>query len=143
MDIIYLVEDNKNLIEYKNNQIIIISTELKNGIYKLIQDNNSEGFDEKDLIKVSVRKALKLKSSDVIVIKQDHIFIKVFNEAKKNETVYDVIKFSGGLRSNAIINSLPSFRVIIFMVRLGECKRQLIRAAFYTDLLSNYFPSKK
>lgn len=84
-EIIYFIKDNSDLIEYKKNHIIIMPNALKNGIYELLQKNNSEKFDEKDLIKSAVRKILKLKESDIIVIKQDHIFIKLFNEVKRNK----------------------------------------------------------
>ncbi|WP_373003433.1 hypothetical protein [Sulfurimonas sp.] len=84
-EIVYIIEDNSDLIEYKKNQIIIIPNALRNGIYGLIEENNSEDFDEKDLIKSAVRKALKLKESDIIVLKQEHIFIKIFNEAKRTK----------------------------------------------------------
>jgi len=82
-EIIYLIEDNSDLIEYKNNQIIIVKSILRDGIYELVQENIEEGKDAKELIRVSIRKALELKDSDIIVIKQDHIFIKIFNDAKR------------------------------------------------------------
>jgi len=84
-EIIYLIEDNNDLIEYKKNQIIIIPNVLRNGIYELIEEKSSEDFDKNDLIKSAVRKVLKLKNSDIIVLKQEHIFIKIFNEAKRTK----------------------------------------------------------
>ncbi|EDZ61597.1 hypothetical protein SMGD1_2312 [Sulfurimonas gotlandica GD1] len=82
-DIIYLIEDNSDLIEYKNNQIIIITSRLRDGIYELVKKIKDEITNEKELIRLAIRKALELKDSDIIVIKQDHIFIKIFNEAKR------------------------------------------------------------
>ena len=84
-DIIYLIESNDELIEYKNNQIIIMSNGLKNAICALIEENNNENFDEKDVIKLAVRKALELKKNDIIVIKKQHIFIKIFNMITKSQ----------------------------------------------------------
>lgn len=78
-DIIYLIEDNNDLIEYKNNQIIIIPNALRSAIYKLIEENKNKNFNEKDLIKVVVKKALALKKSDIVIIKQEYIFVKIFN----------------------------------------------------------------
>jgi hypothetical protein len=103
-EIIYLIEDNSDLIEYKKNQITIIPSALRNGIYELVQENSSENFDEKDLIKVAVRKALKLKESDIIVLKQEQIFIKIFNEAKRNKVSASEVNTIAG-RFNGIDES--------------------------------------
>jgi hypothetical protein len=88
-DIIYLIESNDDLIEYKINQIIIIANALKNAIFALIEENKSENFDDKDLIKLAIRKALELKKSDIIIIKQQHIFIKIFNRANISKVSED------------------------------------------------------
>lgn len=94
-DIIYLIESNDELIEYKNNQIIIMSNGLKSAICALIEENNNESFDEKDVIKLAVRKALELKKNDVIVIKKQHIFIKIFNKISTNGYNKEERRFNG------------------------------------------------
>lgn len=94
-DIIYLIESNDELIEYKNNQIIIMSNGLKNAICALIEENNNEDFDEKDVIKLAVRKALELKKNDIVVIKKQHIFIKIFNKVSTNGYNKEERRFNG------------------------------------------------
>ncbi|WP_294967191.1 hypothetical protein [Sulfurimonas sp.] len=83
-DIIYLIESNDDLIEYKNNQIIIILNALKNAIINLIKENKNKIFNDNDLIKLAIRKALELKKNDVIIIKQEHIFVKIINRTNRN-----------------------------------------------------------
>ncbi|WP_415398162.1 hypothetical protein [Sulfurimonas sp. CS5] len=94
-DIICLIESNDELIEYKNNQIIIMSNGLKSAICALIEENNNKNFDEKDVIKLAVRKALELKKNDVVVIKKQHIFIKIFNKISTNEYNKEERRFNG------------------------------------------------
>nr|WP_321265986.1 hypothetical protein [uncultured Sulfurimonas sp.] len=90
--IIYLIRDNDDLVEYKKNQIIILESMLKDGIYELIEDAQEKIVDTKEFIRIAIRKSLKLKVSDIIVIKQDHIFIKIFNEKKRNKVSSSEVK---------------------------------------------------
>lgn len=94
-DIISLIESNDELIKYRNNQIIIMSNGLKSAICALIEENNNEDFDEKDVIKLAVRKALELKKNDIVVIKKQHIFIKIFNKVSTNGYNKEERRFNG------------------------------------------------
>ncbi|EQB40631.1 hypothetical protein M947_02150 [Sulfurimonas hongkongensis] len=80
-EIINIIQENKNLVEYKNNQIIILKKRLRDSVYKIIDDTQ----DAKEVLRFSIKKALQLKQSDIVVIKKDHIFIKIFDIEKKKK----------------------------------------------------------
>ena len=70
--------DDEHLITYDYNgkeDQIFITKELKDKILPLL--------DDKDLIKAAVRKVLELKESDIVIIKGEGIFIKIFDDSKR------------------------------------------------------------
>lgn len=79
--IISMIQENEKLVEYKNNQIIILNKRLRDSICGIVGDTQ----DLKDIVRFSVKEALKLKQSDIVVIKQDQIFIKIFDLEKKKK----------------------------------------------------------
>ena len=103
-EIIYLIEDNNDLIEYTQNKIIILHSMLRDGIYELVKESKEDENEAKEFIRAAIRKALKLKDSDIIVLKKDHIFIKVFNEVKRNKVSSSEAKTIAG-RFNGIDKS--------------------------------------
>jgi len=74
-----IIQENENLIEYKNNRIIIIKKRLRDSIYKIVDDTQ----DAKEILRFSIKKALQLKQSDIVVIKKEQIFIKIFDVEKR------------------------------------------------------------
>ena len=80
-EIVEIIEANDNLITYKDYKVII-EKKLRDKIYNFVDKIKDEDIDIKESIKSSIRKALKLKSNDIIIIKKDQIFIKIFNEKK-------------------------------------------------------------
>ena len=95
-----MIQENKNLVEYKNNQIIILNKRLRDSICEIIDDTQ----DSKDIVRFSVKEALQLKQSDIVVIKQDQIFIKIFDlEKKKKITEHEANTVAG--RFNGIEES--------------------------------------
>jgi hypothetical protein len=103
-EIIYLIEDNNDLIEYTQNKIIILHSMLRDGIYELVKESKEDENEAKEFIRAAIRKALKLKDSDIIVLKKDHIFIKVFNVVKRNKVSSSEAKTIAG-RFNGIDKS--------------------------------------
>lgn len=81
IEITNLIHENKNLVEYKSNQIIILRKRLRDSIYKIVDDTQ----DAKEILRYSIKQALELKDSDIVVIKEDNIFIKIFDETKKRQ----------------------------------------------------------
>lgn len=75
IDIITLDE---HLVAYNYNakeDQIFIPKDLKEKILTLV--------DDKDLIKSAIRKVLELKESDIVIIKNEGIFIKIFDDSKR------------------------------------------------------------
>jgi len=84
--IIDIIDGHENLIKfnYKNNENqILITKDLKCKIYNFVQNLNNEEINHKDLIKHALREALELEESDIIIIKEDSIFIKLVTNLKR------------------------------------------------------------
>ncbi|MCD6259164.1 MAG: hypothetical protein J7J31_06120 [Helicobacteraceae bacterium] len=86
--IITLLEENEALIDFthhgKEDQIAI-SKELKEKVHNFAVSIQDEKIDTKELIRYCVREALELEKSDIVIIKQDSIFIKIFDHTKKRQ----------------------------------------------------------
>lgn len=86
--IVTLLEENETLIDFthhgKEDQIAI-SKELKEKVYDFAIKIQDEKVDKKELIRYCVREALELEESDIVIIKKDSIFIKIFDQAKKRQ----------------------------------------------------------
>ncbi len=87
------------LIEYKDFQIII-DKELRDKLLSFAKTLSDDENKVKELLRFGVRKALSLKNNDIIIIKQDQIFIKIFNNKKikevaKNEKETIANRFNG------------------------------------------------
>jgi hypothetical protein len=89
--IIDILEDNKNLIinDYNGqyNQILI-KEELQKKIFEFVQKNENEKINKKELVKFAVREAFELKDSDIVMIKQESIFIKLFDIQNEEELLF-------------------------------------------------------
>lgn len=86
--ILDLIDENEDLIEYnyqdKQDQILLTSS-LVNKINALIQSINDTNQDANDLIKIAIREAFELSTSDVIINKNGFIFIKLIDESTVKE----------------------------------------------------------
>lgn len=72
--------DNEDLIEYNYNakeDQIFLKKALKTKIFALL--------DDKELIKTVLRQVLELKASDIVIIKTDGIFIKIFDDSSRHQ----------------------------------------------------------
>lgn len=83
-----LIKRYDELIEYKDFQIII-DKELRNKLVSFAKTLSNDENKVKELLRFGVRKALSLKNNDIIIIKQDQIFIKIFNNKKIKEVAKD------------------------------------------------------
>ncbi len=78
--IIDTICDNEHSIYYDYNgkeDQIFLTKELKRKIFALVED--------KKLVKAAVRQVLELKASDIVIIKTDGIFIKIFDETSRHQ----------------------------------------------------------
>lgn len=86
--IIDIIIDNEDLIDFcykdKDNQILVPS-ELVNIINDYIKSIKNEKINKKELLKFSVRVALELEESDIVVSKNGQIFIKLVDEIDKRQ----------------------------------------------------------
>jgi hypothetical protein len=80
-----VIEANITSVEYKNNDIIILHSELRNKVFNFIENINDEEIDTKELIKIAVREAFELKLNDIIIVKKEQIFIKIFEDSKRKK----------------------------------------------------------
>jgi len=82
--LINTIVKNEHLIAFdyndKEDQILLV-TELREVLFTLTED--------KDLIKSAVREALELKSSDIVIIKTESIFIKIFDDSKRHRVTQE------------------------------------------------------
>jgi hypothetical protein len=86
---IEILQNNKDLIEFnyrKNENQIFIPKELKKKLDISIENNNNdEEINKKELIKYAIRKNLELEANDIVIFKQDNIFIKLVSKIKKRQ----------------------------------------------------------
>ena len=85
--IIDILEDNEDEIEedYNNKEdLVSLSKSLKNKIFDLINTKTST-YDKKELIKFAIREYFELEQRDIVVIRENHIIIKLLNDQSIQE----------------------------------------------------------
>lgn len=81
--IIDIIDKNEDLIEYDYNNkedLICLQKELTKKLTNFVNKIDNEEIDKKELLKHAIRESFELTSSDIIIIKNSQIFIKLFNE---------------------------------------------------------------
>ncbi len=80
--ILEILYNHRDLIEYNykgsENQISV-PEELRAKIYNFVSKIDNEEINKKELVRFAVNQFFKLKSSDIVIIKSDQIFIKLFD----------------------------------------------------------------
>jgi len=102
--IIKILDNNENLIEYDykgNNNNISIPLELKTKIYDFVNSIENEKINKKELVIFAINKFFELNQNDIVIVKQDQIFIKTLDNINSS-TVPDNIKRTGDNRYNGI-----------------------------------------
>lgn len=79
--IIEMIQDNLDLVKYVDNRVVI-KEKLRKNIYNFVDNIDNEEINKKELARFAVRKALGLKKNDIVIIKKEQIFIKIFNDKK-------------------------------------------------------------
>lgn len=90
--VVEIITSNINLVQRDYNGMknqISINGSLKDIIYNYVNKIENEKIHKKELIKCAVRKALELKENDIVLIRKDQIFIKIFEELKRHEVSSD------------------------------------------------------
>jgi len=81
--IIDIIENNEHLIQYDYNakeDLICITKELTSKLNHFVMSIKNEEINKKELLKFAVREAFELNDSDIIIIKNNQIFIKLFDD---------------------------------------------------------------
>lgn len=95
-----LIDEHHELIieNYKDrdNQILI-KNELRDKIFALVESVENEKLNQKEIIKSGVREAFRLKGSDIVIVKQDSIFVKLFEYCHKNDSVNPIANRYNGI----------------------------------------------
>jgi len=84
--LIKILYDNQELIQdnyKKNKNQILFPKEFKQKIFEFTELIENEEINKKELIKYSIRKFLELNESDIVIIKEESIFIKLLSNIKK------------------------------------------------------------
>lgn len=78
-----MIENNEDLIEYDYNNkedLIYLKKELTLELIHFVNHINNEEINKKELLKYAVREAFELHDSDIVIIKNSQVFIKIFDE---------------------------------------------------------------
>ncbi|WP_137012428.1 hypothetical protein [Sulfurimonas crateris] len=81
--IIEIIDKNEDLIEYNYNgkdDLICLKKELTLQLTHFVNKINNEEINKKELLKYAIREAFELNDSDIIIIKNSQIFIKLFDD---------------------------------------------------------------
>ena len=84
--VVSILNENEALIDFthhsKEDQIAI-HKDLKEKIFSFVEGIEDEELDAKEFVRYCVREALELDESDIVIMKKDSIFIKLFDHSKK------------------------------------------------------------
>lgn len=86
-DIIDIIDANEALIEYNYNgreDQIAITKSLKEKIFGFTEKIDEE-VNKKELVRFSVREAFELTESDMVIVRQEQIFIKMYDDSKRKQ----------------------------------------------------------
>lgn len=110
--IIDIIDKNEDLIEYNYNDkedLICLKKELMLELTHFVNKINNEEINKKELLKYAIREAFELNDSDIIIIKNSQIFIKLFDDSNVKK-VPDEEKNTIANRYNGLDeNELKSF----------------------------------
>ncbi len=87
-DIVDIIYDNETLIERNYNSKkdqIVLHKDILIQILHFLKKPEYESLDKKELIKLVVRDVLELSSGDLVLIKKEYIFVKLYDEKKRKK----------------------------------------------------------
>ena len=106
-DLVDIVYDNENFIErnyHSKEDQTLIHKELVIKIIDYLKKPIYENLDKNEILKTIARDVLELSINDVIIIKKNYIFIKIYNDNKRYKVKSDEVNTSAG-RYNGIDES--------------------------------------
>ncbi|MCX6076862.1 MAG: hypothetical protein NTW78_08270 [Campylobacterales bacterium] len=90
--ILKILSDHENWVEYdyKGNQNqISIPKKLKDEIYNFVNGIENEEINKKELVRFAVYSFFELKDNDIVIIKDEQIFIKILDDKKRRIVAED------------------------------------------------------
>ena len=97
--IIDIIDENENFIQYDYNgkdDLICLQKELTLYLSHFVNNITNEEINKKELLKYAIREAFELHKSDIIIIKNSQIFIKLFD----NDNIREVQEEEKGTIAN-------------------------------------------
>ena len=86
--LIDMIDKNEEQVEYDYNgksDLICLKEKLTSELTHFVNHISNEEINKKELLKYAVREAFELKESDIIIIKNSQIFIKLFDNGSVKE----------------------------------------------------------
>ena len=83
-----ILKNNQELIEYDykgNKNQISLPKKLKEKLYNFINKINNEEINKKELARFAVNEFLQLKDHDIVIIRDEHIFVKKLDDKYKRK----------------------------------------------------------
>ena len=83
-----ILKNNQDLIEYDykgNKNQISLPKKLKEKLYNFINKINNEEINKKELARFAVNEFLQLKDHDIVIIRDEHIFVKKLDDKYKRK----------------------------------------------------------
>jgi hypothetical protein len=91
-DLVDLIYDNEEHIEHNyqsHNDQILIHKPLLNKITQQLKNPEFKSINKLKLIRLLIRDVLELDEDDLIILKKEHIFIKMYDDDKRNKVSED------------------------------------------------------
>ena len=140
--IIEIVESNEDLIDFnyngKDNQIFL-HNRLKQEIVNFATRINNEEINKRELVKYALREALELSDTDIIIIRKDGVFVKLFDAVKRHEVTESEKNTIAGRYNGIDEDELQSFYNDIFLKEENKSFFSLVAKLF----VEIYFLNKK
>lgn len=83
-----MLADNEDMIEYEykgNKNQISIPMKLKQKIYRFVNSIDNEEVNKKELVRYAVNQFFELQNHDIVIIRDEHIFVKILDEKYKRK----------------------------------------------------------
>jgi hypothetical protein len=141
-EIVNIIEKHEDYIikDYngKKDQIFIEKW-LKDEIFNFVESIKDEKVHKKDLVKFAVREALNLKENDIVVLKEESIFIKLCDVIKKHKVPKDKLNTKLNRYNGINEEELHSFNIEHFSSKEDRNFLKLIAKMF----VEKYFLKRK
>jgi len=138
--IVSLIEKNEKFILKNYNgrsDHILIEKELKDKIYAFIDTLDEENINKKELVKYSVRNSFKLNEKDIIIVKEESIFVKMCKVSNTQSLSANQENLTDRRFNGIDINELETFNIEHFSSQDDKAFFNLAATLFVERYLLN------